>query len=276
MNSSNGFTKENPNLSNLGLKMYEVEFSLKKYVQSYWRIQCYLENKKSFKIAPDGAMGLLINLGDTLEIKTSTQTYQVEKSQVVLLGIYENPVYMEFENNCEVIGIRFNPAGASFFFSQYMHDLFENIITLNDPTIYESILSNSNDLVNSLDTYLLKRFKKSNKAFDIMKIITLIEKNSGSYDIEELLLCANMSRRNLDRVFKKALGISLKVYARIIKIKYTRMSLQNYHFDTLTTVSYNSGYFDQSHFIKEFKNFMFETPKEYFQRKQKLSQKYNS
>ncbi len=276
MNSSNGFTKENPNLRNLGLKMYEVDASLKNYVQSYWSTQCYLENKKSFKIAPDGAMGLLINLGDTLEIKTNTKTYQVEQSQIVLLGIYENPVYMEFENNCKVIGIRFNPAGASFFFSQYMHDLFENIITLNDAIIYESILSNPNELVPILDEYLLKQFKKSSKAFDIMEIIALIEKKSGSYDIEELILCANMSRRNLDRLFKKALGISLKIYARIIKIKYTRMSLQNYHFDTLTTVSYEGGYFDQSHFIKEFKNFMFETPKEYFQRKQKLSQKYNS
>ena len=94
--------------------------------------------------------------------------------------------------------------------------------------------------------------------------------------IKNLLLCANMSKRNLDRVFKKSLGILLKVYARIIKIKYTRMSLQNCHFDTLTSVSYDSGYFDQFHFIKEFKNFMFETPKKYFQRKLKLSQKYNS
>ncbi|NQY93399.1 MAG: helix-turn-helix transcriptional regulator [Campylobacteraceae bacterium] len=276
MNSSNSFTKENPNLTSLGLQMYKVDQSLKKYVQSYWSVACQLERKKSFKIAPDGAMGLLINLGDPLEIKTNTHTYHVKKSQVVLLGIYENPVYMEFEKNCEVIGIRFNPAGASFFFAPYIKELFETILYLNEERLSTSLVAKTQELVYLLDEYLLKRFNKSNKPFDIMEIISLIEKNAGSYDIEELTLCANMSRRNLDRVFKKALGISLKIYARIIKIKYTRMSLQNYHFDTLTTVSYDSGYFDQSHFIKEFRNFMFETPKEYFLRKQKLSQKYNS
>jgi len=256
--------------------MYEVDSNLKKYVQSYWSIKCHLEKKESFKIAPDGAMGLLINLGDTLEIKTNTKTYYVEKSQVVLLGIFENPVYMKFEKNCEVVGIRFNPAGASFFYPEYIQKLFENILFLNEDLLYKSTGSNTDELITFLDEYLLKRFKKSNKAFDIMKIIALIEKNAGSYDIEELSLCAGMSRRNLDRVFKKALGISLKIYARVIKIKYTRISLQNYNFDTLTALSYDNGYFDQSHFIKEFKNFMFETPKEYFQRKQKLSQKYNS
>ena len=50
-----------------------------------------------------------------------------------------------------------------------------------------------------------------------MKIIELVEKNGGNYDMEEVLLIANVPRKIFDKVFRWHVGLALKTYASIKK-----------------------------------------------------------
>ena len=50
-------------------------------------------------------------------------------------------------------------------------------------------------------------------------------------------------------------------------MRNVRDSLSSLEVENLTSTGYNNGFFDQSHFIKEFKSFMNETPKSYYQNK---------
>jgi AraC-like DNA-binding protein len=70
-------------------------------------------------------------------------------------------------------------------------------------------------------------------------------------------------RRQLERHFRKQIGISPKQLSKAIRLQATLNLLLNKKSETLTDIAYESDYFDQNHFIKDFKDLVGVTPKEY-------------
>ena len=90
--------------------------------------------------------------------------------------------------------------------------------------------------------------------------LKLIKKNPGFLKIEELANSLNISRRFLEKEFKKYVGMTPKKYTQIERFKKI---LKNKGCKLLD-VALEYGYYDQSHFIKEFKEFSGETPSKFF------------
>jgi AraC-like DNA-binding protein len=57
-------------------------------------------------------------------------------------------------------------------------------------------------------------------------------------------------------------GTSPKQFAAIVRLR--NLIDQYSGVDTLTDVAHKAGYFDQSHFIKDFQSFTGKTPKQFF------------
>lgn len=78
----------------------------------------------------------------------------------------------------------------------------------------------------------------------------IIHKGKGNINIAKIAEEVGYNQRYLDRVFKEAVGVSMKKYAEIIRIQKAIYYLQN----SLTYEIYERlGYYDQAHFIKDFK-----------------------
>ena len=60
----------NNKLKDLNFSLFIVDKKIELYVQSYWQVKCTLEKTVEYLLAPDGAMGLIVNLGDKIKIKT--------------------------------------------------------------------------------------------------------------------------------------------------------------------------------------------------------------
>lgn len=94
----------------------------------------------------------------------------------------------------------------------------------------------------------------------------MICRNKGAIKINALCDTLGYTSRYCREKFKDALGISIKSYSEIIRFQNSVRLLGTSRFDTLD-VAYSSNYYDQSHFIKEFKRFASRTPqsfKKYF------------
>lgn len=73
-------------------------------------------------------------------------------------------------------------------------------------------------------------------------------------------LCTNVN--SLEKRFRAQIGVSPKQYASIFRLKSV---INSYRTETdLTAISYKAGFFDQSHFIKDFKAFTGEKPLNFF------------
>ena len=73
-----------------------------------------------------------------------------------------------------------------------------------------------------------------------------------------------MSRRTLERRFLDSVGISPKRFARVIRFKATLKHLKRHDAAVKRQGYLDFGYYDQNHFIKDFRYFMGGTPSDYF------------
>jgi len=86
---------------------------------------------------------------------------------------------------------------------------------------------------------------------------------AGDIRISELAREYALSTRQFERKFKEFAGLSPKLYSRVARFQAaTQHKLAGVR--DLTEIAYACGYYDQSHFINDFRQFSGYTPKEYF------------
>jgi len=66
----------------------------------------------------------------------------------------------------------------------------------------------------------------------------------------------------LENLFKKWVGLSPKLFARIIRFSYIFQLVQDNN-QSWSSLAYEAAYYDQSHFIRNFKSFTGENPADY-------------
>lgn len=97
----------------------------------------------------------------------------------------------------------------------------------------------------------------------IFRSIHTVLANKGMLAVEDLAAEHNVSKRQFERRFKDLAGLSPKLYSRVIRFQAaTQFKLTGTR--DLTEIAYACGYYDQSHFINDFREFSGYTPKEYF------------
>jgi len=74
----------------------------------------------------------------------------------------------------------------------------------------------------------------------------------------------NVSERQLQRLFLQHVGVSPKFFARTVRINHVFDLLKITNDRLWHDIVYHCGYFDQSHFIMEFKEFSGVTPEVFF------------
>ena len=78
-------------------------------------------------------------------------------------------------------------------------------------------------------------------------------------NITDLAKNAPISQRQFERSFKEVAGFTPKLYARIKRFETTLNKS-----GSLTEIALDAGYFDQAHFIRDFKAFTGLQPRNYF------------
>lgn len=105
----------------------------------------------------------------------------------------------------------------------------------------------------------LGRGRLAEPEYPVNDILELVERQRGSVNVEDLAAALSCSRRYLEVAFKRNMGIPIKKYAGIVKLQNALVMLAEGRDD------YYGGlaYYDQSHFIREFKKYMSVTPGQY-------------
>ena len=104
-----------------------------------------------------------------------------------------------------------------------------------------------------------------------MAINTIVSAD-GALKLEELYSGLSISQRQFQRNFTKRTGLTPKEFSRIVRFhKVTRKLVKNdfRHFDTLV----ESGYYDQSHYYREFKEFLSMLPGKFESRQKRIEYK---
>jgi transcriptional regulator GlxA family with amidase domain len=82
--------------------------------------------------------------------------------------------------------------------------------------------------------------------------------------IEKLAYDANMSIKTFERKFTEQVGVSPKLFVRMIRFNKALSLKVSHSKKSWTSIAHMCGYFDQMHLIKEFILFSGETPSHFF------------
>ncbi|MBN1848097.1 MAG: helix-turn-helix transcriptional regulator [Deltaproteobacteria bacterium] len=233
------------------------------YIQCFWVMQSEtsLQSTAPNRILPDGCVDIIINMGDPF-LEMDADTSDINDEKVYIVGAMQTPILIGMMGHVDVIGIRFKPGGAFPFFGFPINTITDRSIPLDD--VWSGISSTMNSRMpeqttirsktSILEDLLLKRLG----TFPVLDALTLeairiIYKKDGLVSIRTISQNLNITGRHLERKFLKHVGISPKMLCRIVRLQYALSHLKKQHNPIWTYIVYKSGYYDQAHFIKEFK-----------------------
>ena len=126
-------------------------------------------------------------------------------------------------------------------------------------------------LTEELDVIFLTRLMNSRSGTGISPMLQAIYKRHGNINSHELSGEFHYSDKQIRRMFLQQVGTSPKMFSRIVRANYSLRLMQNPP-SPLTDIAMQAGYFDQPHFIHDFKLVCGLSPQEY---RKKMSVFYN-
>lgn len=229
-------------------KEYAPHPALAEWIKTYWHFSTHTDNIPNFDIIPDGYFDLLLIFKEGNLINTC------------LTGIWDKMIRVSYESNMDVIGIRFMPivlhtpiigSIASFVNSSSSIELSE--FQLETSRFEIAIRSSINIIIQYLNAKFCKLFSEVSVNFSLKGLYQTIENSQGTVSIAKLSELTGYSTRHIHRISKASLGIAAKDYTNIVRFRETLLAEKRNTKDFI-------GYFDQSHFIKNFKRITGTTP----------------
>lgn len=245
----------------------EPHLLLKKYIEKMWVFETSgrmpLDDMKL--VVPNGNIKLTISYQNGIVAALNGKTFTSAEHDITLTGLIDVPVILDVDEDIatQTIGIEFNPKGAYRFFHFTLNEIQNQIYSLSDVlgNAGKQLTERLNNAITVqqklflIQQFLLKKLflQQEDQVFDycIEKIIS----SKGSITIKELEKRSGYSSRWLNMKFKEKIGVSPKNLASIIRFKQYYQALINGNESTFFKNDYLNIYYDQSHFIKDFKRF---------------------
>lgn len=188
-----------------------------------------------------------------------------------LAGVQNKYRTMQKEANTGVLFINFTESGASAFFDLPLHELNNEGVSLDlmlpasqvarlEETV--SLATTADERVRHAESFLISLLRPQDQDILLRAAISLIRESGGTIRMDALAqqLCISASR--LEKRFRAGVGVSPKKFASMVRIE---TMLKSYRPGcSLTRFAYDSGYFDQAHFIRDIKQHTGMTPRQLF------------
>jgi len=128
--------------------------------------------------------------------------------------------------------------------------------------------NNISEIIKLIDNFLVEVFceKIDKKSIRINKILKHCVEKEGQLTVDELASETRLSYRTIYRIFTQELDICPKDYLKVLRFCKVCKLLKVYPVIDWSELVYSCGYFDQAHFIHEFKSIMNVSPKEFLNR----------
>lgn len=123
----------------------------------------------------------------------------------------------------------------------------------------------NNQRIKLIEDFLLNQLIQNYKNHEqISKTFETIDTTKGQISIRTLAEVSCLSIKHFERKFSEFVGLRPKQYLRIVRFQDALQKKKSNCYRSYTSLAFDCGYYDQSHFIHDFKAITDVPPKEFF------------
>jgi len=227
---------------------------------------------------PDGEVYIIFDLTDYPKYIYDNETLnEIQSCQNVWFsGFRTKPISVPSGKNCEMLIIQFKKGKAFPFITEPMQNL-TNCIVDAELVISSKILKIRERLLEAvspiekfqiLEKHLLKVYLNRLKEkpfvdFAVSRIVT----SPNQCSIKTISDKAGYSQKHIIKLFKEHVGVTPKEFLKVIRFQKAIQQIENQISVDWSQIAFDCGFYDQSHFIAQFKKFSGFTPSEYIKQR---------
>ncbi len=224
------------------------------------------------RIVPDGRPELIIHFGAPYAEVDAGGRARVQ-ARALFAGQITRPLKLRASGRAGVLAVRFHADGARAFLGIPMRGTSDARIALDDlwpaeGTRLAQAAAGARDHASRAaiaEQFVAERIAASAHEDDavVRRSVERIEAARGQVELVELIASAGVGRRQLERRFADAVGIGPALLSAIFRFRSAFDLLEHDTSRPWTEAALAAGYYDQSHFIREFRRFVGCTPSEF-------------
>lgn len=220
-------------------------------------------------IVPDGCPELILNLDDPFVQRDGTGKW-IRQPRLMLVGQLTGPAWVGPSGATRIVGIRLTPWGAARLLRMPVWELRDGFIPL------DQVLPDMDQLADQLHsrapsewsavTFDHLRGMVSTLTMDSLlgaRAVALIRETHGRISVRGLARTLHVGERHLERVMRRDVGLPPVVIGRIMRLQGALNSMISESDESLSAVAMRAGYYDQPHFVREFRRLVGCTPSQF-------------
>jgi len=247
-------------------QVFSPSAALRPYVQYYWT--CRHPDDVLEVMYPSGSIELCIDISDGRTVRHRGDE-ETQVPALELLGHWTIPTRAAIKKGNTCLITRFQPHAGALFFPNAASEFTDRSVDFHDifgkgsAALYERLMEQPSleDKITVLEAFLLQRLQLNRKNYHNMQLIESLCKDvaGGVFDIRALSAGYGFSERYIQKLFNSWVGLTPQKFFAVKRFNKSLHLLRSTA-EPMTSVAYACGYYDQAHFIKEFKSYTGLTP----------------
>ncbi len=251
------------------------------FISSFYYYEGFTPEHSIDCFLPNGETEMIIDLTDRPKYIYDRETLKEIQAchNVWVSGVRTEPICIPSGRDSRMMIVNFKKGGGHPFYplplgeiTNYVIDadlLFGDRIRELRGRMLET--GSIHERFKILEVFLIKvagdRLHPDVKGECVAYMINYMQDSPNAGSLEELAHAVGYSQKHLIRLFRDRVGVTPKMYMRLLRFQQVIKEIEQMEGHDWLDVAHSCGYFDQAHFIRDFKNFSGFTPSTYALRK---------
>ncbi|MFZ1304628.1 MAG: helix-turn-helix domain-containing protein [Ferruginibacter sp.] len=252
-------------------------FPLNQFIESFIYYRDYNPVHSVDRFLPDGNVNIIFDLTDYPKHIYDNETLKEIQAcrNVWFSGIRNKYITIPSGKDSEMFIINFHKGRSYPFVQMPLYELTDSVVDAelvltNDILDMREMILASSLLAQKFyvaENYLLKKFRDKLIVNPFIEFaVNSIISSPNQMSIEEIAGKVGYSQKHLIKLFKDNVGLTPKGFLKVIRFQKAIEEIAAAKQINWTGIAYECGYYDQAHFINDFKTFSGFTPEEYLQK----------
>ena len=235
------------------------------WVKFFWHIEA-VNADIHYKLLPTDCIDVILNLADVI-------VYETEFNRIIappfhINGLRSKCSFIHQENNIRIFGITFYPHGLYPFVLKSLKEVQNKVVDLNgfSYSLTQKLKNAVNNdtaekIIAEIENTLIDELSIKQDFVDKAQLISDFITINDDISVKSFCDERSINIKTFERLFLYYTGYTPKILRRIKRLQNTCNQLVHQHMASLTDITYDNNFTDQSYFIKEFTHFSGTAPR---------------